>query len=55
MCGPAAAARLGLWVCELITRAGGTPVPERPIIVFDVNETLLDLDAIQPVFDADLQ
>ena len=24
---------------------------ERPIIVFDVNETLLDLDAIQPVFD----
>jgi 2-haloacid dehalogenase len=25
-------------------------VPERPIIVFDVNETLLDLDAIQPVF-----
>jgi 2-haloacid dehalogenase len=26
-------------------------VPERPIIVFDVNETLLDLDTIQPVFD----
>jgi 2-haloacid dehalogenase len=26
-------------------------VPERPIIVFDVNETLLDLDAIRPVFD----
>jgi 2-haloacid dehalogenase len=26
-------------------------VPERPIIVFDVNESLLDLDAIQPVFD----
>jgi 2-haloacid dehalogenase len=26
-------------------------VPERPIIVFDVNETLLDLDAICPVFD----
>ena len=25
-------------------------MPERPIIVFDVNETLLDLDAIQPVF-----
>jgi 2-haloacid dehalogenase len=24
---------------------------ERPIIVFDVNETLLDLDAIRPVFD----
>jgi 2-haloacid dehalogenase len=27
------------------------PVPERPIIVFDVNETLLDLDSIRPVFD----
>jgi 2-haloacid dehalogenase len=26
-------------------------VPERPVIVFDVNETLLDLDAIRPVFD----
>jgi 2-haloacid dehalogenase len=26
-------------------------VPERPIIVFDVNETLLNLDAIQPVFE----
>lgn len=25
-------------------------MPERPIIVFDVNETLLDLDTIQPVF-----
>jgi 2-haloacid dehalogenase len=25
-------------------------VPERPAIVFDVNETLLDLDTIQPVF-----
>ena len=24
---------------------------ERPIIVFDVNETLLDLDAIRPTFD----
>lgn len=24
---------------------------ERPIIVFDVNETLLDLDAIHPTFD----
>ena len=23
----------------------------QPIIVFDVNETLLDLDAIRPVFD----
>jgi 2-haloacid dehalogenase len=26
-------------------------VPEQPIIVFDVNETLLDLEAIRPVFD----
>jgi 2-haloacid dehalogenase len=26
-------------------------VPERPIIVFDVNETLLDLDSIRPTFD----
>ena len=26
-------------------------MPERPIIVFDVNETLLDLEAIRPVFD----
>ena len=26
-------------------------MPERPIIVFDVNETLLDLDALRPVFD----
>jgi FMN phosphatase YigB (HAD superfamily) len=26
-------------------------VPEGPIIVFDVNETLLDLEAIRPVFD----
>ena len=26
-------------------------MPERPVIVFDVNETLLDLDAIRPVFD----
>ena len=24
---------------------------ERPIIVFDVNETLLDLDALRPTFD----
>ncbi|WP_220297095.1 hypothetical protein [Streptomyces sp. MBT84] len=24
---------------------------ERPIVVFDVNETLLDLDAIRPVFE----
>ena len=26
-------------------------MPERPIIVFDVNETLLDLDSIRPTFD----
>jgi 2-haloacid dehalogenase len=26
-------------------------MPERPIIVFDVNETLLDLSAIRPTFD----
>jgi 2-haloacid dehalogenase len=26
-------------------------MPERPIIVFDVNETLLDLEAIRPFFD----
>ena len=26
-------------------------MPERPIIVFDVNETLLNLDAIRPIFD----
>jgi 2-haloacid dehalogenase len=26
-------------------------MPERPIIVFDVNETLLDLDATRPVFE----
>ncbi|MGW1046039.1 hypothetical protein ACWD40_41290, partial [Streptomyces sp. NPDC002547] len=26
-------------------------MPERPIVVFDVNETLLDLDAIRPTFD----
>jgi 2-haloacid dehalogenase len=26
-------------------------MPERPIIVFDVNETLLDLDSINPIFE----
>ena len=26
-------------------------MPQRPIIVFDVNETLLNLDAIRPIFD----
>ena len=29
----------------------GHPGPERPIIVFDVNETLLNLDALLPTFD----
>src|SRR5580658_6187218 len=32
-------------------RTKGLPVPARPIIVFDVNETLLDLDSLNPVFD----
>jgi 2-haloacid dehalogenase len=26
-------------------------MPERPVLVFDVNETLMNLDAIRPVFD----
>jgi len=26
-------------------------VPGRPVIVFDVNETLLDLDTLRPTFD----
>ena len=26
-------------------------MPQRPIIVFDVNETLLDLDSLHPTFD----
>ena len=26
-------------------------VPGRPVIVFDVNETLLNLDALRPTFD----
>jgi 2-haloacid dehalogenase len=26
-------------------------MPERPIVVFDVNETLLNLDALLPTFD----
>ena len=25
-------------------------MPERPLIVFDVNETLLDLETMQPIF-----
>jgi 2-haloacid dehalogenase len=32
-------------------RTKGLPCPSDPIIVFDVNETLLDLDAIRPFFD----
>jgi 2-haloacid dehalogenase len=32
-------------------RTKGAPVPERPIIVFDVNETLMNLDGVKPVFD----
>jgi len=28
-----------------------TPMTDRPIIVFDVNETLLDLETIRPTFD----
>ena len=32
-------------------RAEGPPMPGRPLIVFDVNETLLDLDALRPTFD----
>ena len=31
--------------------AEGLPLPGRPVIVFDVNETLLDLDALRPIFD----
>src|SRR6201996_797253 len=31
--------------------SGETPMPDRPVIVFDVNETLLDLDTIRPTFD----
>src|SRR6202012_976168 len=29
----------------------GPSMPDRPLIVFDVNETLLDLDTIRPTFD----
>jgi 2-haloacid dehalogenase len=29
----------------------GPTSPGRPVIVFDVNETLLDLDALRPIFD----
>lgn len=27
------------------------PMPNQPIIVFDVNETLLDLETMRPAFD----
>jgi hypothetical protein len=50
MCGPAAAARL-VRASPAHPRERRVPVPERPIIVFDVNETLLDLDSMNPVFD----
>jgi len=29
----------------------GPPMPVQPVIVFDVNETLLNLDALRPTFD----
>src|ERR1700728_240391 len=32
-------------------RTKGPPVPEQPIIVFDVNESLLDLETLRPTFD----
>jgi len=49
MCDPAGPGRLA--PRELPTRERKVPpVPERPIIVFDVNETLLDLDSLNPVF-----
>ena len=25
--------------------------PQRPVLVFDVNETLLDIDVLNPIFD----
>jgi 2-haloacid dehalogenase len=49
MCGRPEPARLGL--CVLPTRETKGPTPMRPVIVFDVNETLLDLDSIRPTFD----
>jgi len=49
MCRQAPAGRLAGVSCSPAT--GRFLVPERPIIVFDVNETLLDLEAIRPVFD----
>ncbi len=49
MCGRVAAASLGWYLSARERKV--PPVPERPIIVFDVNETLLDLDSIRPTFD----
>lgn len=49
MCRQAPAGTLAGVSCPPAT--GRFLVPERPIIVFDVNETLLDLEAIRPVFD----
>jgi len=49
MCGRGAAATLARVFCPPANER--SPVPERPIIVFDVNETLLDLEAIRPTFD----
>src|SRR5262249_27495398 len=36
---------------ETYTSDERQPTQSRPIIVFDVNETLLDLDTLQPAFD----
>jgi 2-haloacid dehalogenase len=49
MCRQARAATLADVSCPPAN--GRFLVPERPIIVFDVNETLLDLETIRPVFD----
>ncbi|WP_255522232.1 HAD family hydrolase [Paracoccus sp. NBH48] len=35
----------------IVNRSGSPPCPPRPILVFDVNETLLDLDHLCPLFD----
>jgi hypothetical protein len=49
ICRQARAGRLVYVSCPPAT--GRILVAERPIIVFDVNETLLDLEALRPVFD----
>jgi 2-haloacid dehalogenase len=33
------------------THREGVPMPQQPVIVFDVNETLLDLDTLHPTLD----